>query len=313
MKCLIKLGLEVVVIMGILSSLFGPKASPKPQSIEEARSMLPAAYENTAKELPGKLVGVRNEHSSGSMVYGSEFYITVTPQEVTECGFYDFDNYAGHEMIRKEHLGVPSGLWSDLSDTICNIYEEGCFKEIEKVEKVEPKLPSDDYFVLDGGSYDRWWLTWETESGTVELRYYSPSDRRILTINDILEELANPRGREIRHYESPVLCGAYYRNDYTDTSFQCTIFDHNPNDYYFIPRFPALEINYSKHLSPDAWEQAKPAFAWINPESFKRGTTDSAITVSLYYSDGTQIRLEFDKANASLIENYLGFVAQAYK
>jgi len=341
MKMLVTLGLEVIILFTGIFSLFGYKKVAEPKNIDEARNFLPSAWVNPVVPLPGELVGVKYEYSGGSMVYGSDFYIEVTPDEIIKCGYYDFEDSNTHEMIRKEHLEVSDSLWNDLSYAINKIYESGKFEEIKEKTKDsskkgsdndnsddnafdndnsdgdsviddDPVIDGDDLIILDGGDYSNLWLSWEKDGQTTQIRYYIPSDRRFGTVRTVLEELANPKGTKIIHYEEPVLCGAFYKNENTDSSFQCTIFNHDPNDYYFIPRFPALNINYSKHLSPDAWELAKPAFEWINPDNYDRGSYENSIVVSLYYSDNTQISLKMDKKAASLIEPYLGFVAIEY-
>ncbi len=56
--------------------------------------------------------------------------------------------------------------------------------------------------VMDGGDSTSLILTWSTEDGTQSIRYNPPNDRRILTLIALLEELADPIGREIPGYET---------------------------------------------------------------------------------------------------------------
>lgn len=62
---------------------------------------------------------------------------------------------------------------------------------------------------MDGGDSTSLILTWSTEDGTRSIRYDPPNDRRIHTLIALLEELADPIGREIPRYAPPELSGFY--------------------------------------------------------------------------------------------------------
>ena len=72
----------------------------------------------------------------------------------------------------------------------------------------EVKLPP-GIEVMDGGDSTSLILTWSTEDGTRSIRYDPPNDRRIHTLIALLEELADPIGREIPRYATPELSGFY--------------------------------------------------------------------------------------------------------
>jgi len=295
--------LGVILIMSLLSSLFGCTAKKTPQYT--TAEDFPPAYEKPVPELPGKLVGVTHESSAGSMEFATEFAIDVAPEQILHCEYWDL-NVKRDEMICKDNVPITEQQWADVEKAVLDLW--GSWEEIPEEVLNQPDDP--EYFVLDGGDYNRWWLSWETADGTKKVRYYAPADRRIVTLNTILEELAHPTGRKIEWVEPPVLSGATYINDTTDMSFQCNWWNlpEGPKEgYRLIVRFEEGGENISIYDQTDAsiWEAAKPAFAWLNPEDFDYGSYKDKITLSLYYSDGTQDSLKLDKKTAEAIEPYL--------
>ena len=295
--------LGVILIMSLLSSLFGCTAKKTPQYT--TAEDFPLAYEKPVPELPGKLVGVTHESSAGSMEFATEFAIDVAPEQILHCEYWDL-NVKRDEMICKDNVPITEQQWADVEKAVLDLW--GSWEEIPEEVLNQPDDP--EYFVLDGGDYNRWWLSWETADGTKKVRYYAPADRRIVTLNTILEELANPKGRKIEWYEAPTLSGATYINDTTDMSFQCNWWNlpEGPKEgYRLIVRFEEGGENISIYDQTDAsiWEAAKPAFAWLNPDDFEHGSYKDKIMLSLYYSDGTQKSLKLDKKTAEAIEPYL--------
>ena len=295
--------LGVILIMSLLSSLFGCTAKKTPQYT--TAEDFPPAYEKPVPELPGKLVGVTHESSAGSMEFATEFAIDVAPEQILHCEYWDL-NVKRDEMICKDNVPITEQQWADVEKAVLDLW--GSWEEIPEEVLNQPDDP--EYFVLDGGDYNRWWLSWETADGVQKVRYYAPADRRIVTLNTILEELAHPTGRKIEWVEPPVLSGATYINDTTDMSFQCNWWNlpEGPKEgYRLIARFEEGGENISIYDQTDAsiWEAAKPAFAWLNPDDFEHGSYKDKIMLSLYYSDGTQKSLKLDKKTAEAIEPYL--------
>ena len=295
--------LGVILIMSLLSSLFGCTAAKTPQYT--TAEDFPPAYEKPVPELPGKLVGVTHESSAGSMEFATEFAIDVTPTEILHCEYWDLD-VKRDEIIRKGNLPISEAQWADVEKAVLDLW--GVWEELPDETANKPEDP--EIFVLDGGDYNRWWLTWETAEGTEKIRYYNPADRRILTLNALLEELAHPTGRKIEWYTLPELSGATYINDKTDMSFQCNWWNlpEGPEQgYRLIVRFEegGEKVNIYDQADASIWEAAKPAFAWLNPDDFDYGSYKNPITLSLYYSDGTQDSLKLDTKTANAIEPYL--------
>lgn len=299
--------MEVILIMTLTSSLFSC-GNTKPADTN-GPAELPPAFEPVLPELPGKLVGITREYSAGSMEWGTEFDIDVNPGEIVSCAYWDSDHY-GNEMIRKEHVPITEKQWNDLEKSVLDLW--GQWEEIP--ESVLNQKPPQDMQILDGGDYERWWLTWETENGTEKIRYYTPSDRRILTVIDLLRETAEPKGREIQWHEPPYVNGAYYTNNKNEFSFQCSRWDKGENGYRLIVYFEGIGGDkVDEHTGDEIWEKVWPAFAWLDVSKFEGGTYNDKIALSLYYSDGTQKTLKLDKKTADIIEPYLRKVAKDYK
>ena len=295
---------EVILMLSLTAALFGCTKSPAVTPLDPAD--FPAAHEKAAPELPGKLAGVRHESSAGSMEFASEFAIELTPEEIVHCEYWDLDKDRSH-MLSRDRVAIMDSQWADVEKAVLDLW--GVWEEIP--EEVLNKKPDPNVQILDGGDYNRWWLTWEKADGSREtVRYYYPGDRRIVTLKDLLEELANPKGREIVWYEPPSLCGATYINDKTDMSFQCNWWEPSKGSaegYRFIVRFKedGQKVNIYDQAKPSVWEAAKPAFAWLDPEQYDYGSYKDPITLSLYYSDGSQKSLKLDKETAQTIEPYL--------
>jgi hypothetical protein len=193
----------------------------------------------------------------------------------------------------------------------------GRWEEIpESAKKVEVDNSDPMFQILDGGDYSNWYLIWEKADGqTEQVSYYQPSDRRITTLSDLLHELAEPIGREIKWYEPPVLCGATYINDKTACSFQCNWWGNTADEgYRFITRFTenGEKIDIYDQTDSAVWEAAYDAFCRIDPDKFEYGSYKDDMTLSLYYSDHSQRSLKLDKNTAAWLEPMLRAVALDY-
>ena len=292
--------------MALVSSLFGC-GKTKPTDTSEPIEM-PPAYVKEIPETPGKLVGIKREYSGGSMEWGTEFDIDINPNEIVSCAYWDHDSHK-NEITRKEHVPITEEQWADIEKSVLDLWGE--WEVIP--ESVLNSKPDPDIQILDGGDYERWWLSWETEEGTETYRYYSPGDRRILTVIELLREAAEPKGRKIEWYDPPGITGAYYSNDKSGFSFQCTPWDKKNNGYRLIVYFNGFAGDrIDDHVADDVWEQALPAFAWLDVKKFEDGSHNDKISLSLYYSDGSQKSLKLDKKSADIIEPYLRQLSLKY-
>ena len=148
---------------------------------------------------PGTLTGVTYSHTSG-MVARADFAITLSPEAILETSYYP-----GYHPSTKENVPITAAQWSDVEQIILELYP---LMEPIPENRREVKLPP-GIEVMDGGDSTSLILTWSTEDGTRSIRYNPPNDRRIHTLIALLEELADPIGREIPRYAPPELSGFY--------------------------------------------------------------------------------------------------------
>ena len=150
---------------------------------------------------PGILTGVTYSHTSG-MVARADFAITLSPEAILETSYYpalDPDTAEDEDWYHpstKENVPITVAQWSDVEQIILELYP--LMKPVPKRRR-EVKLPP-WIQVMDGGDRTSLILTWNTQNGTQNIRYYYPNDRRFHTLITLLKELANPIGREIPRY-----------------------------------------------------------------------------------------------------------------
>ena len=299
--------LEVILIITLISSVFGCGKKTPQGSADPAG--LPPAFIPELPEVPGELIGVTKEYSAGSMEWGTEFDIDINAEEIISCAYWDHEGNMS-EITRKEHVPVTETQWADVEKAVMDLW--GKWEVIP--ESVLNKKPDPNIQVLDGGGYERWWLTWKTAEGTEKVRYYGPSDRRILTLDEVLREIADPKGRKIEWYDPPYANGAYYRNEKSGFSFQCSRWAEGDNGYRLIVYFEGIGgDSIDDHAGDEIWEKVWPAFAWLDTSQFEDGSYNDKIALSLYYSDGSQKTLKLDKSSADIIEPYLRSLAKEYE
>ena len=222
---------------------------------------------------PGTLTGVTYSHTSG-MVARADFAITLSPEAILETSYYPAlapdtaEDEDWYHPSTKENVPITAAQWSDVEQIILELYP---LMEPIPENRREVKLPP-GIEVMDGGDSTSLILTWSTEDGTRSIRYDPPNDRRIHTLIALLEELADPIGREIPRYATPELSGFYmgqsgalFSKDY---SFQ---FDRGPSVVYgedapyilrarFTPSGRKQEIWSDWAVSDEEWD-AFTAFA----------------------------------------------------
>ena len=308
---------EVLIIMGLFSLLAGcigqggddtdvtSTRRHKNDKVIESVSELPPAYVYTPDPMPGKFVGIKFEYSGGSMNFATEFDIDVNPAEIVYTSFWDLDK-TRDGMITKEHIAITNDQWSDVEKAVTDLWNNGKWQAIP--EEILNRKPSrSDEYELDGGDYSRWYLTFETDNGTETIQYYNPSDRRVITLSDVLKEIADPKGRKIEWFEEPYVTGVYYWNNSSDYSFQCTRQDADSDKSYnlFIHDKKNKDKQYiSKTVKKSVFEDVWPTFAWIDTSN-ATSSFDLKIGVTFYYSDGTQRSFEIDKKYAAVMDDIL--------
>jgi hypothetical protein len=287
--------------MGLFSVFKKPSGNT-----EELISKLPSPFVFTPDPMPGRLAGVRHEYSGGSMNFGDDFDIDVTPSEIVYASFWDIDKSRDNKQVLK-NVSLSPAQWGNVEKAVTDLWNSGKWKIIPD-EVLNKKTSPSEEFMLDGGDYSRWFLTFETADGAVTRQYYDPSERRIVTLRNVLFELADPKGREIKWYEEPYVTGIYYWNSKESYSFQCTRKNAASDRNYdlFIHDERNKEKTYaSKTVTKAFFEEIRPVFAWIDTSDRKGSRFDKKTGVTFYYSDGTQPSFEIEKKYADVIEEIL--------
>ena len=290
-----------ILVMLLAVSAFGCGKTAEPLDTGSLPEM-PPAFTGNESDIPGKLTGVRYEYSAGSMNYHSEFAIDLTRDEIKHCEYW---GTSSNDMVQKDNVPVTEEQWADVEKAVLGLM--GVWREIpEEVLNQEPD-PEYEIEVLDGGDYSRWYLTWETDEGTETLQYYDTSDRRILTLTDLLYNLADGKNRKITWYEPPELASATYINDNTNCSFQCTWWEGENSGYRFIVRFDegGRKVDIYDHTDDRIWEAARPAFEWLDFDSFPDGSYSDPVVLNVTYTDQSYKTVDLDDETAAIIEPYL--------
>jgi len=175
--------------------------------------------------------------------------------------------------------------------------------------------------VLDGGDYTDLSLIWQTADGPVEQGYYWPNDHRILTLTALLQELADPQGREIPRYEKRQLEEIWITRDHRfktdrDYSFQFYWAEYDEAD-------PHWELTYylGKHgetangrirLEQANWDAFLAFAADLQLEYYPEPQKDDKwFTCKLRYTDGRNKYLQLSSETEKKVEAYfLKLVAQ---
>lgn len=245
------------------------------------------------KPLPGTLVGV-NYATGGGMAYRTEFSIRLTKDEIEHTDFWPAD-FEKDEMEEKSHVPITGDQWKEVETLILELYGDRLLEEVKPTP--ESKLPSNllDQFVLDGGDYTNLSLVWNTEEGTEEIDYYWPGDRRVVTLVDLLMELADPQGREITWYEAPQLCRIYFTrkhrlNNKRDFSFQLHYASYEEEEphwelIYYLGKHGAVDKGYIR-LEQAHWDAFLSLAEQLQLEYFPEATkSDDFFTCQLSYTD----------------------------
>ena len=260
-------------------------------------------------ELPGTLVGV-NYATGGGMMAHSEFHIILKRQEVEYTEFWPED-YAD-EMTVLEPVPITQQQWADVETVLLDLYLDGKLEAYHP--KPEPENSFLDIFVLDGGDYTNLSLIWETADGTKEIGYYWPGDRRVLTLTDLLQELADPQGREITWYEAPRLKEIYFTRDHRvntkrDYSFQLHYAEYDETDphwelIYYLGKHGAVDNGYIRLTEAD-WNSFVAFSQELQLEYFPEQTkSDDYFKCHLLYTDDHYKNVVLNKETEELLKTY---------
>ena len=265
---------------------------------------------------PGALAGVTYGHSGGS-VARADFSITLSPEAIVETFYYpvldpgtakEEDWY--HPSV-KENVPITAEQWADVEQIVLELYP--LMKPAP--EQREVKLPS-WLDVEDGVGASTLILVWDTENSTQSIRYYMPNDRRVHTLIALLQELADPVGREIPRFDPPELVGFYISYPETlfskEYSFQL---DRGPSIVYgedapYILRARLTLPGQNRVIWRDwtvtdaVWDDFAAFVRETGREEQPDGRSEKP-HCTLYYSGGAQKGKKLDKQTAEQVRDYL--------
>ena len=163
--------------------------------------------EEEVKTAPGTLIGIHYDRTNGS-VANADFHIYVTPYNFTaeympeneDEWIYD-EVTLGYVMTEKTG-NVTEEQWKEIEETVLAVYpeiapkkiKESFFKKLMKKFIVEPTI-------LDGGDSTDFSVEWQTEEGIITEKVSDPNVTNGYILYLLLQELADPIGREIPELE----------------------------------------------------------------------------------------------------------------
>ena len=263
-----------------------------------------------------KLKKIRYEFSGGSMNYHSEFEIEADSEEIIRTAYWD-GNYFGEEestkketlaeidssfrtsspdeMTVREHIPMNSVLWNALTEETEYLKEQ-----LRPVKKNDlPKLPDPDMFVLDGGDYQRLYLTWDIDGSEQTVQYYSPSGNRWYSVMAILHEMARPVGRDLCRIGETVITEFFLKAP--EYSYQITPVKDS-DDYYF---FVYGDKSDKDRVTREQWLTVREFLNGLDVSDFGSGKYEDKYFLRLNYNDGINKNLEINKNLAEQIREYI--------
>jgi len=289
-------------VMAVLTLLLGMMGCGKTQ-------IVPTVPEE--KTVPGALIGIHYSRTSG-MIAGYDFEVRLNKDEIEYTSFYPGD-MGGQDAEEKTHIPITEKQWSDVETVLLDLSPV-----LEELESVTGKPSTGEELLLDGGDHQSLSLVWQTEEGTEEIGYRWPSDRRVLTLIAMLQELADPIGREIPRYEPPELCKIYFTRDHRinrkrDYSFQLhwTAYEEDPHwelIYYLGPGLDGGRVG----LEQADWDAFLTFAEATQLEYFPEPTkNDKRFTCTLTYTDGTYKNIVLnDETEQQLKQFFFGLIEQ---
>jgi len=259
------------------------------------------------KPLPGKLVALSFSQGSG-MVARANFDIRLNREEIEETTFWPEDFELDEQSLK--HVPITPEQWADVEKAVLSLWP--------KLDEYQPAASAsssdEDVFMLDGGDYTNLTLTWETADGTVKKGYAWPSDRRALTLWDLLRELADPRGREIVWYEEPQLKEIYFTHKYRLNTRKNYSFQFYLNTYseeepfweliYYLGKNGDIAKGYLP-LAPSDWDAFLALAEDLQLAYFPEPTrSDDYFSCRLRYTDETSLSLILDKETEETLKQF---------
>ena len=260
---------------------------------------------------PGALVRIEYSYSSG-MVARTAFSIDVEPSRIVTARYWPYEDWEADEMTEIADVAITPEQWSEL-DAVVQEFSDSLKPVVPLSELADSVLP-DMLMVQDGGDTFAFALTWEKDGKQSRVEYTSPSDRRFRTLTALLEELAEPIGREIPRYEAPRVSGIYFwskpRLFGEKFSYQCTPVDETDLDgeFYLFAYWDEgfTERSHNGRVDAQAWADIVMVCQGLNVEALPKRSSrkETGTSLTLYYSDGTQTTYQPDKDTLKALRTY---------
>ena len=260
-----------------------------------------------------RLKRIRYECSGGSMCYHSEFEIEAAAQEIIRTAYWGDNKYSlseenaqpgaledidstyrtsdNDEMTVREHIPMNSELWNALCEEL--EYLKGQLKPVEKPQK--PLAPVTDMFILDGGDYQRLFLTWDMGSTEQTLQYYAPSGKRWFSVLEILHEMVRPIGRELCRVGKTQITELLLKAP--NYSYQITPVKDSDEYYFFVHG----DESDKSRVTHDRWLTVRGFLEGLDVSGFGAGRYEDKYYLRLNYNDGLNKGLKIDKKLAEQI------------
>lgn len=269
------------------------------------------------------LVGAEYDTVNG-MMYGADLHLTIRNDRLVYARYFDPAQEAEVSAERedyktKEDIAISREEWQSLQEAIEAI--------LPLLQEVVPKKTSgvlekskDYLFATDGPNESSFYLIWQNEDGTEErVQYFIPNDRRFRTVLAIMEEIANPIGREIVYYDPPELNGIYMKNhsgifskkkQYSyQLTFDTALPDEEPltqprwrlNAYYY-----RNGVKEGRHalVTEQVWKPVQKICEELKLEQCPSAAWDDKVNLTLYYTDGKYQIVRPDKQTMEALRSY---------
>ena len=251
------------------------------------------------------------------MCFHSEFEIQADAGEVTRTAYWSDNTYSiaednadtevlekidntyrtsdTDEMTVREHIPMDTALWSALCEELEYLKEQ--LKPVESLKKA--LTPDIDMFVLDGGDYQRLYLTWDNNGTEQTVQYYAPSGNRWFSVLEILHEMVRPIGRDLHRIGETQMTEFFLKTP--KYSYQITPIKDS-DDYYF---FVHGDESGKDRVTREQWLTVRDFMSGLDVSDFKSGKYEDNYYLRLKYNDGINKNLEINKRLAEHIREYI--------
>ena len=264
-----------------------------------------------------RLKRIRYESSGGSMCFHSEFEIEADAAEVIRTAYWSDVSYSlsedraepgvleaidstfrtseKDEMTVREHIPMNTALWDALCEELGYLWEQ--LRPVEK--RSELTAPDPDMFVLDGGDYQRLYLTRERDGTEQTVQYYPPSGNRWYSVIEILREMVRPVGRDLCRIGETLITELYLKAP--EYSYQITPAGNSGGYYYFVHG----DSSDRSSITREQWLTVRDYLSGLDIPAAGSGSGGERYSLRLKYNDGISREVKIDKGLAEEIRGFL--------